>query len=81
MTDNLRRRTVLRAAADSGDLGRNLEAAIAAFKLIEADRARWRAVNAPHLVALIPTCTAGQTRLTPRTMRHAPPAKTATSEV
>jgi hypothetical protein len=35
-------------------LGRSEGAGVAvAFKLIESAQARWRAVNAPHLVALV----------------------------
>jgi hypothetical protein len=45
-----------------------------AFKLIESAQARWRAVNAPHLVALV---RAGATfvngKLVERPDEHAPP--------
>jgi hypothetical protein len=45
-----------------------------AFKLIESAQARWHAVNAPHLVALVragATFTNGQ--LVERPDEHAPP--------
>ena len=43
------------APADQGDQGAGLERAglAMAFKLIEAAQDRWRAVNGPHLVALV----------------------------
>ena len=45
----------LGAAADPGDQGaRSKTAGLAmAFKLLEAAQDRWRAVNGPHLVALV----------------------------
>jgi len=46
-----------RAAAAAGDQGARLQGhrtgVAMAFKLIESAQARWRAVNAPHLVALV----------------------------
>jgi putative transposase len=44
-----------RPAASAGHQGTRLAAAgvAMAFKLIESAQARWRAVNAPHLVALV----------------------------
>ena len=44
-----------------------------AFKLIESAQARWRAVNAPHLVALVragASVREGQTRRTTRRIRR-----------
>ena len=44
-----------------------------AFKLIESAQARWRAVNAPHLVALVragASLRQGQTRRTTRRIRR-----------
>jgi hypothetical protein len=42
-------------APDQGDQGTGSRAAgvAMAFKLVESAQARWRAVNAPHLIALV----------------------------
>jgi len=59
-----------------------------AYKLIEAAQARWRAVNAPHLVALVRAgATFNKGKLLERTTNITPPepadtsATTAESEV
>jgi hypothetical protein len=45
-----------------------------AFKLIESAQSRWRAVNAPHLVALVRAGTRFEAgKLIERPEEHAPP--------
>ena len=46
-----------------------------AFKLIEAAQNRWRAVNAPHLVALVRAGATFRQRPTRRATRRAPPTR------
>lgn len=56
-------------------LGSRVAGLAMAFKLIESAQARWRAVNAPHLVALVRAGARFEAgRLVERPDEHAPPS-------